>query len=198
MSSDQTPTQASQDAATQPVGDPAKDIASGKGCVIALKFREPLMAQEALLAALRLRAGNRLGLADAAIVAKGPDGRVRIQQTSDLNAVQGASGGMWLGVLAGLFVPGGVLVGGALGAALGGLWGKLHDIGISDSRMKELGDALPAGQAALFMLVTDAHRYHAMNELRRFPAELFYASLGEQDRAEVIEALAAGTVDEGY
>lgn len=175
----------------------AEDVATGEGCVVALAFRDPLMAQEALLAAMRLRAKGRLGLADAAIVGKA-GGKVRIQQTKDLDAAQGASGGLWLGVLAGLFVPGGVLVGGALGAALGGLWAKLRDIGISDDRMKELGDALPEDQAALFMLVTDAHRFHAMAELRRFPATLFYDTLGERDHAAVTEALAAGTTDDGW
>ena len=104
----------------------------------------------------------------------------------------------WLGGLAGLFVPGGVLIGGALGAAVGGLWAKLRDIGISDKRMKELGDELPEGEVALFMLVDDAHRYHAMAELRRFPATLFYSTLGEADRASVTESLASGITDEGY
>lgn len=178
--------------------DRAADIATGTGCVIALQFREPLMAQEALLAAVRLRSKDRLGLEDAAIVAKDEGGKVRIQQTRDLDAVQGASSGLWLGVLAGLFVPGGVLIGGALGAALGGLWAKLRDIGIADDRMKELGESLPAGHAALFMLVRDAHRFHAMAELRRFPATLLYDTLGEADHDAVVEALAAGAVDSGY
>lgn len=176
----------------------ADDIASGNGCVVALRFRDPLMAQEALLAAIRLRTKGRLGLQDAAIVAKESGGRVRIQQTKDLDTIQGASSGLWLGVLAGLFVPGGVLIGGALGAAVGGLWAKLRDIGISDKRMKELGDELPEGEVALFMLVDDAHRYHALAELRRFPATLFYSTLGAADRASVTESLASGIVDEGF
>lgn len=166
------------------------DIASGEGCLLALRFAEPLMAQEALLAALRLRSKNHLQMGDAAIVGKESSGRITIQQTRDLNAVQGASGGLWMGVLVGLFVPGGVLIAGALGAAIGGLWAKLRDIGISDSRMKELGDQLREGEVALFMLISDAHRYHAMRELRRFPATVLYSTLSDDDTARVTEALA--------
>lgn len=174
--------------------DQASDdiIATGQGCVVALAFDDGLMAQEALLAALRLRARNRLGLEDAAIVAKDETGRLRLQQTKDLNTLQGASSGAWIGILAGLFVPGGVLIGGALGAALGGLWAKLRDIGISDARMRSLGEELPSGHAALFLLVTDAHRFHAMAELRRFPARLFYDTLDDRDRTDVREALGSG------
>lgn len=175
---------------TQESSDTDRDIATGSGCLVALGFREPLMAQEALLAAIRLRSKGHLGMQDAAIVVKDAGDRVSIQQTRDLDAVQGASGGLWLGVLAGLFVPGGILIGGALGAAVGGLWAKLRDIGISDKRMKELAESLPVGHAALFMLVDDAHRFHAMAELRRFPATLFYSTLGESDRTAVEEALA--------
>jgi len=195
---DLPPPAAAEDASGDVAVQREADIATGEGCVVALRLRDPLMAQEALLAAVRLRAKGRLALEDAAIVVKDDGGKVRIQQTRDLDTVQGASSGLWLGVLAGLFVPGGVLIGGALGAALGGLWAKLRDIGISDARMKELGDTLPAGESALFMLVSDAHRFHAMAELRRFPATLLYSTLGETDEASVREALADGVVDEGW
>ena len=132
----------------------------------------PLRAQEGLLAAMRLVARGSLQLEDAAIVTR-IRGRVRIQQTKDVSPSQGAMGGAWIGILAGLFAgPGGPLVGGALGAAAGGLFARLRDIGIDDDRMRELGDELADGEAALFLLVEDCHRARALHEVSRFDARL--------------------------
>jgi uncharacterized membrane protein len=45
---------------------------------LAIAFDEPLLAQEALLAAVRLQTHGRLRLEDAAIVGKDDNGRVRV------------------------------------------------------------------------------------------------------------------------
>jgi uncharacterized membrane protein len=130
----------------------------------------PLRAQEALLAAMRMVGRNQLQLEDAAIVTR-VGGRVRIQQTRDINPSQGAVGGLWLGTLAGLFVAQPFL-GAALGAAAGGLFAKLRDRGIDDGEMKRLGEELEDGEAALFLLVEDCHQMRALHEVSRFPGRL--------------------------
>lgn len=162
----------------------------GTGCLVAIAFADPLYAQEALLAAVRLQSHGQLNLVDAAVVTREGE-RVHLQQTRELSPGQGASVGAWLGILPGLFVPGGVLVGGVLGAAIGGLWAKLYDAGISDPEMKELGEALPDGHAAVFFLIDEAHRFHAFRELRRFPGRLFHSTLGPEDEQAIREALGA-------
>jgi uncharacterized membrane protein len=130
----------------------------------------PLRAQEALLAAMRMVGRNQLELEDAAIVTR-IGGRVRIQQTRDINPGQGAVGGAWLGTLAGLFVAQPIL-GAALGAAAGGLFAKLRDRGIDDGEMKRFGEELGDGEAALFLLVEDCHQMRALHEVSRFPGRL--------------------------
>lgn len=156
----------------------------------AFGFDSPLRAQEALLASMRLVARGHLKLEDAAIVAK-VRGRVRITQTKDVSPAQGAVGGAWLGVLAGLFLgPGGPIVGAALGAAAGGLFAKLRDIGIDDDEMRRMGDELTDDQAALFLLVTDCHRMRALHEVSRFPARLIASSASADMVAAVTERLA--------
>ena len=153
----------------------------------AFGFDSSLRAQEALLAAMRLVARGHLELQDAAIVAK-VKGRVRITQTKDVSPSQGAVGGAWIGVLAGLFLgPGGPLVGGALGAAAGGLFAKLRDIGIDDDGMKRLGDQLGEGEAGLFLLVEDCHRMRALHETSRFPARIL-ASTADPALVEEVRA----------
>ena len=151
----------------------------------AFVFDSSLRAQEALLAAMRLVARKHLELEDAAIVAK-VRGRVRITQTKDVSPSQGAVGGAWIGILAGLFLgPGGPLGGGALGAAAGGLFAKLRDFGIDDDEMKRMGEELSDGEAALFLLVEDCHRMRALHEVSRFPGKLLVSTADP----ELVEAV---------
>ncbi len=148
----------------------------------------PVRAQEAMLACARLAARKHLDLEDAAIVTV-RNGRVRIQQTRDVNPSQGALGGAWLGTLAGLFfgVP---LVGAALGAAAGGIYARLRDLGIDDDEMKAFGAGLEGERAALFLLVRDCHRMRALHEVSRFPARLERTSADPDLAAQVRERLA--------
>jgi uncharacterized membrane protein len=148
----------------------------------------PVRAQEAMLAVARLAARKHLDLEDAAIVTV-RNGRVRIQQTRDLNPSQGAVGGAWFGTLAGLFfgVP---LVGAALGAAAGGIYARLRDLGIDDDEMRAFGAGLEGERAALFLLVRDCHRMRALHEVSRFPARLERSSADAELVALVRERLA--------
>ena len=152
----------------------------------AFGFDSPIRAQEALLAAMRLVGRSQLKLEDAAVVTK-VSGKVRITQTRDMNPSQGVVGGAWLGVLAGLFLgPGGPLVGAALGAAAGGLFAKLRDIGMDDDEMKRIGDELADGEAALFLLVEDCHQMRALHEVSRFPARIL-AVTADPDLVTAVE-----------
>jgi uncharacterized membrane protein len=175
----------------QAVLDHAKAIPEGSDADLwAFAFDSPLRAQEALLASMRLVARGHLELEDAAIVAR-VRGRIRITQTKDVTPTQGAVGGAWLGILAGLFLgPGGPIVGAALGAAAGGLFAKLRDIGIDDDEMRRMGDELDDGEAALFLLVADCHRTHALHEVGRFPARLLASSADPEMVESVTSRLA--------
>ena len=161
----------------------------------AFAFDSSLRAQEALLSAMRLVARQHLKLEDAAVVAK-VRGRVRITQTKDVSPSQGAVGGAWIGILAGLFLgPGGPLVGGALGAAAGGLFAKLRDFGIDDDEMKRMGEELGDGEAALFLLVEDCHRMRALHEVSRFPGRLLVTTADPELAEDVRSRLAVDPWD---
>ncbi|MFP4634318.1 MAG: DUF1269 domain-containing protein [Nitriliruptoraceae bacterium] len=170
----------------QVVVDHASAVPAGSDADLwAFRFESSLLAQEALLAAMRLTARKHLELEDAAIVAK-VRGRVRITQTKDVSTSQGAVGGAWIGILAGLLAgPGGPLIGGALGAAAGGLFAKLRDIGIQDDDMRRMGEELDEGEAALFLLVEDCHRMRALHEVSRFPGILL-ASTADPELVETV------------
>lgn len=153
----------------------------------------PLRAQEALFAALRMVGRGHLTLEDAAIVTK-VGTRVRISQTKDVNAGQGAMSGTWLGTLAGLFI-GQPLIGAAIGAAIGGLFAKLRDIGIDDDEMRRMGESLGNGQAALFLLVEQCHEVRALHEVSRFPARLLATTAPDERAQRVRDRLATDPWD---
>jgi uncharacterized membrane protein len=102
--------------------------------------------------------------------------------------------GTWLGTLAGLFV-GQPLIGAAIGAAVGGLFAKLRDIGIDDAQMQQMGEALGDGEAALFLLISDCHQVRALHEVSRFPARLLATTARADLAAEVRGRLAVDPWD---
>ena len=158
--------------------------------LVAIALDDPLLAQEALLASMRLVRRGHLKLEDAAIIAK-DGGKLRIQETQDTRPAQGAASGGWLGMLAGLFVGGpALLAGAAIGAAAGGIFAKLRDIGIKDEEMQQLGEELGDGDAALLLLVEEAHLFHARAELRRFNGRLLSTTCDDDTAASIREALA--------
>lgn len=159
--------------------------------LVAIALPDRLLAQEGLMAAMRLVSRGHLDLEDAALISKESGGHIRITETRDTRPSQGAYSGGWLGMLAGLLVGGGaLLVGAALGAAVGGIFAKLRDIGIQDEEMQRLGEELADGEAALLLLVRDAHLFHARAELRRFPGRLLHSTCDETTTGQLTEALA--------
>lgn len=156
--------------------------------LLAVEFDDVLKAQEALLASLRMAKRGAIRLDDAAIVTKERSGRIRIHQTKDTSPGQGAAAGGWVGMLAGLLflAP---LVGAVLGAAVGGIWAKLRDIGISDKQMEQMGENLEPGDAALFLLFTPEAPTTLVRELRRFDGSVLFSNLEPELTAEIAAAL---------
>jgi uncharacterized membrane protein len=161
----------------------------------AFAFRDPALSQEALMAALRLTAHGHLELDDAVIVTKDERGKVRLIQTRETTPFQAALSGSWVGLFAGLFVPGGPLIPMALGAAAGGLFAKLRDRGINDDEMRSWGEQLDPGSAALFLLVEDCHQARALHEVARFEATVLTSTAPPDLVATVAERLAVNPWD---
>ncbi len=156
--------------------------------LLAIRFDDPLKAQELLIAMMRLQKRSSVEIDDAAIVSNRA-GKVRIHQTREASPGQGAATGGWFGILAGLLFLN-PLIGAALGAAIGGIWAKIHDIGISDDQMKEMGESLGDGEAALFVLFDSAYPTHLASELRRFDGKLMHSTFDEGDTEAMASALA--------
>jgi uncharacterized membrane protein len=97
-----------------------------------------------------LHAAGAIGTFDSAVVRKEEDGKVRVTKT-EKPTQHGAWTGAGVGALVGLIFPPAVLGAAIVGAGAGALTGHLAK-GVSRGDLKELGDELEAGTAAVIVL----------------------------------------------
>ncbi len=168
----------------------AEDPTETNATMFAIRFDHPLKAQECLMAMLRIAGDEVIRIEDAAIVDKDSNGKIRLRQSKDVNAGQGATSGGLYGSLIGIIGgPIGMLAGGALGAAAGGLWGKLRDIGVDDDHMKDMGERILPGENLLFLLLHDIKRERVCREMKRFDGMLFESTADDAFDTELEECL---------
>jgi uncharacterized membrane protein len=97
-----------------------------------------------------LHDAGAIGTFDSAVVRKEDDGKVRVTKT-EKPTQHGAWTGAAVGALVGIIFPPAVIGSAIVGAGAGGLTGHLRK-GISRGDLKELGDELEAGTAAVIVL----------------------------------------------
>jgi len=97
-----------------------------------------------------LHAVGAVGTYDAAVVTKDDAGKVH-ENKDEMATRHGAWGGAAVGALIGLLFPPAIIATAAVGAAVGGVSGHLWR-GMSRADVKELGELIDAGQAALVIV----------------------------------------------
>lgn len=97
-----------------------------------------------------LHAAGAVGTYDAAIVTKDDAGKVHVNK-DELTTRHGAWGGAAAGALVGILFPPSIIVTTLVGAAAGGVSGHLWK-GMSRADIKEFGDAIDDGEAALVIV----------------------------------------------
>jgi uncharacterized membrane protein len=113
---------------------------------------------QAGLALKDFRAMDREGsidLIDAAVMVHGTDGKVRFEETADPSGKKWAKRGAIAGGLVGLIFPPSIIAGAAIGAAGGGIWGKIRDKGFKDEDLKAIGESLDPGTSAIIAIAED-------------------------------------------
>jgi len=104
------------------------------------------------------RAMDREGsidLIDGVVVVHGTDGKVRFEETADPSGKKWAKRGAIAGGLVGLIFPPSIIAGAAIGAAGGGVWGKIRDKGFKDEDLKAIGESLDPGTSAIIAIAED-------------------------------------------
>ena len=154
--------------------------------LVAIAYDDVVQAQQVTQTLGELMKEHSIELEDVVIVEHRDDGKIKLHQPS--MAGLGAAGGALWGGLIGLifFVP---LFGAAIGAASGAAAGALTDRGIDDNFMKELGDKLPQGGAAVFVLVREATADKVVPEVAKFGGHVIQSSLSNDQEAALQAAL---------
>ena len=107
-----------------------------------------------------------LQLEDAAYAYKDAKGKVRIHQAVSLTGAGAASGALWGTLIGMLFLM--PIAGLAIGAGTGALAGKLADVGINDDTIKQIGQQLQQGKAAVFVLARSATTDRVIEAIKPF------------------------------
>ena len=94
-----------------------------------------------------LHAAGAVGTYDAAVITKDGSGKVHVNKDESATR-HGAWGGAAVGALVGILFPPSIIATAAVGAAVGGVGGHLWK-GMSRADVKEFGDLIDEGQAAL-------------------------------------------------
>jgi uncharacterized membrane protein len=97
-----------------------------------------------------LHAVGAVGSYDAAVVTKDEDGKVHVNK-DEMATRHGGWGGAAAGAVIGILFPPAIIGSAIVGSAIGGVSGHLWR-GMSRSDVKELGDIIDAGEAALLIV----------------------------------------------
>jgi len=151
--------------------------------LVVLAFDDETGAAQTRDALMKMQKEHLITLEDAAVVVRRLDGKVEVHQAVNLVGV-GALGGSFWGLLIGLifWMP---LLGMAVGAITGAISGKLTDIGVDDSFIKEVGNTIEPGNSALFLLVRDVTLDKVLDEVKKFKPKVLRSSLSKEDEARL-------------
>ena len=97
-----------------------------------------------------LHAAGAVGTYDAGVVTKDDGGNVHVNK-DEMATRHGAWGGAAVGAVVGILFPPAIIASAAVGGAVGGVGGHLWR-GMSRADVKELGDVIDDGQAALVIV----------------------------------------------
>jgi uncharacterized membrane protein len=134
-----------------------------------------------------LHSQGAVGTYDAAVITKDDAGKVHVNK-DETTTRHGAWGGAGVGALVGILFPPSIIGSAIVGAAIGGVSGHLWK-GMSRADVKEFGDVIDAGEAALVIVgETKIEAYLEKLELKatkRATKEL------EVDKGKIDEAVQA-------
>ena len=159
------------------------------GSLVVVGFPKAEEAEQVRRELVDIQREQLIALEDAVVVEHDAEGQVHLRQAINLTAAGALGGGFW-GTLVGLLFLN-PLLGAAVGAGVGAASGSLSDIGINDSFMRELGETLPRGSAALCLLVRQATPDRVVERLRAHAphAKLLRTNLSHTDEDQLHELL---------
>lgn len=156
--------------------------------LLVITFEDPEQAHQVLEALRNEEHHHQISLDDTAIVVKGEDGTVEVDNEVDRGIKIGALGGGLLGLVIG-FLFGGPIASLVLGAIAGALGGDLANLGIDQRFINDVTRDLAPGSSALFLMARDADPEAVEEALEPFEGKVYYSYLPEETEAQLREIL---------
>lgn len=157
--------------------------------LVAVTFQDETTAFGLRAALGKLQKEYLIDMEDVVVVTRDDKGKVKLHQATNLTAA-GAIGGSFWGLLIGMIFLN-PLLGAAVGAGAGALSGRLTDLGVDDKFMKTLGEGLPNGGSALFVLVRKSTPDKVLAALEPFrgKGKVLQTSLSKENEQELRDFL---------
>ncbi len=153
--------------------------------LVVLAFKDETGAAQMRDRLAGLQRQQLLSLADAAVVVRRRDGKVKVKQAVSLVGA-GALGGAFWGMLIGL-----LFAAPWLGKTTDAGSSAPGDYGVDEEFIKEIAYKIEPGHSALFLLVESWTREKVMDEFAGFDAEVLQTSLSTEDEAKLQAAFGA-------
>lgn len=157
--------------------------------LIAITYADEQTGRAAFAELGNLQKMQVLKLEDAAIATKDAKGKVKVKQTLEkqyLGTV--TTWGFFWGFLIGM-IFGGPLFWGLFTALLSRIFGRKTDLGVDNQFIKEVGESLEIGGAAIFMLVIEATQDKVLPAMAKFGGNVYQTSLSNEDEEKLRSAL---------
>lgn len=155
--------------------------------LIAIAYEDRSTAEQVRSELIELMREHAIELEDMVVITN-ENGKAKLHQTMKPAGVAAASGALWGGLIGLIFLA--PVLGMAVGAATGGAAGALTDVGVDDTFLRELGTSLPAGGAALVVLVRVSTPDKVLPRVSGYGGHIIQSSLSDEAEARLNEALA--------
>ncbi len=155
--------------------------------LVAIAYPNETTASEVAQTLVELQTEHSIEFDDLVVAIRKDDGKIKLKQSFSPSATGAAGGALWGGLIGLIFfMP---LVGAAIGAASGAAAGALTDVGVDDKFMKELGEKLQPGNAAVFVLVRQSTPDKVLPRISQYGGEVIHSSLSLEAEETLQEAL---------
>ncbi|GHC55804.1 DUF1269 domain-containing protein [Neogemmobacter tilapiae] len=165
--------------------------------LIIVAFQDEATAFEARAELVKMQKEYLIEMEDVVIIARSETGAITLHQAVNLAASGAAGGGMW-GALVGLLFLN-PLLGAAVGAGAGALAGYASDVGINDDFLRDVGQSLDKGGAAVAVLIRKMTADKVLARMADFRAKgrVIQTSLSSSAEAKLRQMVESGTLPMG-
>ena len=156
--------------------------------LVAIAYPDEATASEVAQTLIQLQKEHSIELDDLVVALRKDDGKIKLKQSFSPAGTGAAGGALWGGLIGLIFLM--PLLGMAIGGATGAATGAMTDVGVDDKFMKELGEQLTPGSAAVIALVRRVTMDKVLEGIK-IPGRVIQTSLDNEAEERLSEALAA-------